>query len=125
MPFFLFVRLDYLVMELKASVYIDDISASLIKAVNQAAISVSKLFVHDVENMFADTKSLQHLVFVEMWVCAAGQVGIADKGLKQYQLIIPDLVNVLHVSPPDASIMWRRPGMRVSVCKSMMHASRY
>jgi hypothetical protein len=125
MPFFLCVCLDYLATELKASVYIDGISASLIKTVNQRAISVSELFVHDVENMFTNIESFEHFVFIKLRVGAAGQVGVTDKGLKQYKLIVPDLLHVLHVTPPDASITWRRPVMIDSACQSMMHATRY
>jgi len=89
-------------MAFKTSVYIDDIPASVTKAVNQTTTGVSELFVHDVENMFAHTKCLHHLVFIKVWAGASGQVGMPDKGLKQYQLIVSDLLRVLHVSPPDA-----------------------
>ena len=56
MPSFLCVCLDYLVTELKARDYIDGISTSFFKDVNYAAISVSELFLHDVENMFTNIK---------------------------------------------------------------------
>lgn len=58
-------------MAFEASVYIDDIPASAAKTVNQVAIRVSELFEHDVENMFANTKCLHHLVFIKVWVGAA------------------------------------------------------
>lgn len=76
--------------------YIDDIAASLAEAVDHAAVSVAELSEHDVEDMFAHIEPFEHVVFVEMGVGAAGQVGVTNKGLKQYQLFILDLLHLLH-----------------------------
>jgi hypothetical protein len=116
MPSFLCVCLDYLVTEFKAFDYIDGIPASFFKDVNYAAISVSEVFLHDIEINFTNIKLLHHFVFIEKWIEVVGLVGVTDNGLKQYESFVFDLLYILHVSPLEPSITWCQPVMKDTVC---------
>lgn len=65
-PCFLCVCLDYPVPEFDAVERIEDIPWSYFKAVDQAAIPVPELFLHDVEDVFTNTEPLDHFVLVKI-----------------------------------------------------------